>query len=362
MALQIKQELERAGYIVFLDVESLRSGKFNEQLLEKIEECTDFLLILPPGGLDRCSNPGDWVYREAAHALKHNKNVIPILMRGFEWPDELPEGIDELQSYEGIEPSTTYFDASMDRLVKLLHSSKRQAFLRKNRGRLVLLLILLIGIGAGTWYLMHQKKEVNEGGYGPNDRTLCSISAPADFVTFNSAVDNYDEIGDERFFVSASKYTGDASKNYWTDYTEAEDGQEYVVRMYVHNNADASLGLVSTDTRAYVILPQDAGTELQVSGVIYSANAEPYRVWDSTGFYSKDGREFVLQYVEGSAKYYTHLGDDEQCYDLMMDSSVRSLHLFQKEGTAIGYDGLDGVIPGGEEYAGYLTFHLIARY
>ena len=39
--------LTMEGYSVFLDVESLRSGKFNEALHSQIDECDDFLLVLP---------------------------------------------------------------------------------------------------------------------------------------------------------------------------------------------------------------------------------------------------------------------------------------------------------------------------
>lgn len=368
LAQLIRDRLEKVGYRVFLDVESLRSGKFNEKLLEVIAECRDFIIILPPGGLDRCNDPEDWVRREAAHALACGKNIVPIMMRGFSFPETLPDEIAELRHYNGLEANQEFFDAVMEKLQRKFLKSRSVVWKRKVCAAAACL-ILAAAAGGAAWFTLgpggnsNANRNINEGGYGPYDRTLYSMSTNADHVTFNSAVDNNTEIGDERYFVSASKYTGDASKNYWTDQTVAEDGQEYVIRMYVHNNADPALNLVSQDTRAYVILPMEAGTELHVTGEIYAANADPERVWDSTGFFSADGSEFVLQYVEGSATYYTRLADEEiQAYDMNMDSSVMSLHLFQKEGAAIGYDGLNGMIPGGEEYAGYLTFHVIARY
>ena len=66
--------------------------------------------------------------------------------------------------------------------------------------------------------------------WGPS-RTTYTMAKPADHITFNSIVDNNKEVGDERYFVSASEYTGDASKNHWTDSTEVENGKEYVVPM-----------------------------------------------------------------------------------------------------------------------------------
>lgn len=55
------ERMKDAGYDVFQDVESLRSGDFNTALYDVIENCQDFILVLSPGALDRCSNPDDWV-------------------------------------------------------------------------------------------------------------------------------------------------------------------------------------------------------------------------------------------------------------------------------------------------------------
>ena len=79
----IATRLKSAGYSVFFDMETLRSGKFNEQLYYVIENCTDFLLVLPPGALDRCVNEDDWVRLEVQHAMNHNKNIIPIMLNGY---------------------------------------------------------------------------------------------------------------------------------------------------------------------------------------------------------------------------------------------------------------------------------------
>ncbi len=360
-ARSVYQELEKRGYKVFFDVESLRSGKFNEKLLSVIDECKDIIVILPPNGLDRCSDPKDWVYREVSYAIRKGKNIIPIMLKGFHFPDSMPEGIQQLRSYNGITSSQELFSEVMLKLRKTRLTCVPQRRIR----RIVLAALLLALASAVVLIILHgnNKNEINQHGYGPYDRKLFSLQSPADYVTFNSIVDNNGEIGDERYFVSASSYTGDASKNHWTDYTTVEEGQEYVVRIYVDNNAAPSLGLAAKDARVYVILPQDAGTELHVFGKIYAANANPDTVWDSTGFYSKDGRNFLLRYVTGSAKYYTINDSGELItHDLEMDPSIQELHLFQTEGVAIGNNALNGEIFGGISSSGYLTFHLIAEY
>ncbi|MBQ2991893.1 MAG: toll/interleukin-1 receptor domain-containing protein [Clostridia bacterium] len=114
--------LKADGYAPFFDIETLRSGKFNEQLYERIAECNDFIIVLPPRALERCMHDDDWVRLEIAKALQLRKNIIPILMKGFVFPDNLPEDISEIRLYHGITANSEYFDATYDRLKKLLIS------------------------------------------------------------------------------------------------------------------------------------------------------------------------------------------------------------------------------------------------
>ena len=123
LARLLRYILTERGFKVFFDVESLRSGDFNKALFERIAECTDVLVVLPPQGLDRCADPKDWVRLEIAHALKLRKNVIPVMMRNFKMPDILPKDIDELRNQNGIEASNLYFDKTIEMLIsKFLHS------------------------------------------------------------------------------------------------------------------------------------------------------------------------------------------------------------------------------------------------
>ena len=102
MAVLLHDRLKAKGYRVFLDVESLRSGKFNKKLLTVISDCTDFITVLSPNSLDRCQNEGDWVRTEIAHAFECDKNIIPVILNGFEWPESLPEDIEELPHQNGV--------------------------------------------------------------------------------------------------------------------------------------------------------------------------------------------------------------------------------------------------------------------
>ena len=87
LAGRIRDSLVERGYSVFLDVESLRSGRFNDKLLHIIEETPVFVLLCTPHSLDRCMNEGDWVRTELRHALECERLVVPVITNGFEFPE-----------------------------------------------------------------------------------------------------------------------------------------------------------------------------------------------------------------------------------------------------------------------------------
>lgn len=120
----IATRLKAAGYRVFFDLESMRSGPFNEQLYNVIEHCRDFVLVLPPNALDRCVNEEDWVRKEICHAMAHKKNIIPVMLNGFEWPKQMPQGLEGLENYQSITSSVEFFDLVMKRLESYLKSRK----------------------------------------------------------------------------------------------------------------------------------------------------------------------------------------------------------------------------------------------
>ena len=124
LARLLEYKLTERGFKVFFDVESLRSGPFDKALFERIAECTDVLVVLPPNGLDRCKAPEDWVRLEIARALKLNKKIIPITMKNFKFPDTLPEDINQLRYMQGIEANNDFFEFAIEKLVSKFLDSK----------------------------------------------------------------------------------------------------------------------------------------------------------------------------------------------------------------------------------------------
>ncbi len=126
-ALLISEFLKRKGYRTFFDIDTLRAVHFPKELLRVIDECNDFVLVLPPHALDRCENEKDYLRIEIERALQGNKRIIPILLNGFEFPAQLPESIHEIQYHNGLKPSSEYFDAYINKLCGFLHTKPRRS-------------------------------------------------------------------------------------------------------------------------------------------------------------------------------------------------------------------------------------------
>lgn len=62
----LKVHLQVRNFSVFIDVEKLEAGKFDNNLLQSIKQASNFILVLTPNALDRCLNDvecKDWVHR-----------------------------------------------------------------------------------------------------------------------------------------------------------------------------------------------------------------------------------------------------------------------------------------------------------
>ncbi len=153
-ALHVYESLKARGYNVFYDLEVLRSGKFNKALLQSIQSCKDFVLILSPHALDRCEDEGDWVRMEIREALRGGKNIVPIIMKGFDFPENLPEDIEELRYQNGLTSTTEYFEASIDRLCERYLYSKPTAAKRAKKLVLpIIAVVAVLALGVVGWNL-----------------------------------------------------------------------------------------------------------------------------------------------------------------------------------------------------------------
>ena len=120
MARLLYECLKNNGLSVFLDLEELRSGQFNEKLYQEIDKCKNFVLVLPPNSLDRCHAENDWLRLEIEYAIKQQKNIIPVMMVGFEFPEQLPPSLQVLPFFNGVKSSREYFDATIKKILSML--------------------------------------------------------------------------------------------------------------------------------------------------------------------------------------------------------------------------------------------------
>ena len=111
------------GYSTFFDLEEMGRDNFNTQLLNYIENAKDVFVILEEGSLDACTKDdwkNDWFCREVAYALEKKKNIIPVLIGGYQMPPEsfFPDELKEFPLKEAPEFSFAFFEAYLDKLVK----------------------------------------------------------------------------------------------------------------------------------------------------------------------------------------------------------------------------------------------------
>jgi len=195
--------------------------------------------------------------------------------------------------------------------------------------------------------------------WGPQDRATFTWENPATYRTFNSVTNN-PVIGDERNFVRVKEVGVDGPHD---DSVKVVPGKEYEVYVYFHNNASASLNAsgagIADNVRLSTKLPEkiEAGQTGTIYGTISSTNTNPESVWD-TAFLEATETVF-MRYVWDSATIHV----DGTANGAILDANA----LFSDEGAKLAYNltnsqGVStwGIIPGCNEYAGYVTYRLAA--
>lgn len=178
-----------------------------------------------------------------------------------------------------------------------------------------------------------------------------------DKIVFNSISDGV--IGDEKNFVGARENTGiNAGKdNVWNGSDiNVENGKEYLVRLYVHNNNPKGMDAVAENTHVSFNIPQESSKDIQINGFIKADNADPQEYWDYVNFHSDTA--FHLEYVYGSAKLENNVHDGNEGGLQLSDDIIQAA----SGGILFGYDEMNGQVPGCFQYASYITIRVKAVY
>lgn len=191
--------------------------------------------------------------------------------------------------------------------------------------------------------------------YGP-ERTTYTMEKPADKVTFNSITNN-NVLGDERNFVRVAEV---GQKDVFKDEIKIVPGKEYEIYIGYHNNAATSLNSLpgapgmALDVRISSQFPStvSASKKGKVSAIISSTNASPKEVWDEAYFTTDSTSDVVLRYVNNSATIYN---------GGKLNGTKLSENLFSEKGLYIGYNELNGYLPGCAEYSGHIIYRVRAE-
>lgn len=190
--------------------------------------------------------------------------------------------------------------------------------------------------------------------WGP-DRPTFTMAHPADHVTFNSITDNPAH-GDERNFVQIRNVTDNGK---FGENVTLTPGDEYEVYVFYHNNASTELndaahnyaGIAkNTSMRAELPATVAAGVNGRINGYVSASNASPQQVWDEAYANNPTSAAIALRIVPGSAKITSNGA---------VNGKTLPDALFTT-GTALGYDALDGNVPGCTQYSGYVTYRFKA--
>ena len=130
--------LSGMGYSVFLDIDEMRAGYFDDQIRQAIADCTDFVCILSPSAAAQLTEGGEgWVPREIACALEGGKTVIPVLVDDVRMPspESMPERIRKFAFCEAVVYNRQNNDKMEDAFFSHLHSllssePERESYLR----------------------------------------------------------------------------------------------------------------------------------------------------------------------------------------------------------------------------------------
>ena len=179
--------------------------------------------------------------------------------------------------------------------------------------------------------------------WGP-ERPTYTMAHPADHVTFNSITDN-PNYGDEREFVTIQDVTAGTKLKSTATLTP---GHEYMVQVYVHNNAASNLNAsgvgIAKDVMVRAALPASVNGSDTVDGFVAASNAKPKNVYDSATLKSQG--KVDLQFVSGSAMLHTNRQQTK-----LSDKVITT-------GVKVGDKDLSGSWRGCLDFAGAVTFNI----
>ena len=153
------------------------------------------------------------------------------------------------------------------------------------------------------------------------------------------------DFGDEKNFVGA-KVAGATVTTWNANEIKVKDGETYTIRLFVHNNNPngTEAGAVATGVKTTFSIPTNVAKSQTIIGYIDAPNATPTRYWDEVTLVADEN--FYLEYVDGSAMYNNNKGDFKLPNEVITT------------GALVGYESMNGEIPGCYQYSGVVTINV----
>jgi hypothetical protein len=132
LASLLKVHLEIRNFSVFLDVDRLEAGKFDNNLLANIRSARFLVLVCTPQALERCYGDieqRDWIHKEIACALDSNCKIIPVFDNfAMPEPDKLPETMRAVTTMNGVKWVHDYQDACVDKIDRWIRGESSSGY------------------------------------------------------------------------------------------------------------------------------------------------------------------------------------------------------------------------------------------
>lgn len=232
----------------------------------------------------------------------------------------------------------------------------------------IMVAMIIIVIAIDVWQNPMDVSAWSDNGGGRPSYTqeeITSLNAEGKWnnkIVFNSISNS--SVGDEKNFVGARacKLVGSAydcggatDTTVWNaNEIKVEDGKTYIVRAYVHNNNPNGYKGVAKDTKVSFNVPVTSAKEIEISGHISSSNATPTHYEDDVVL--KSDTPFHLEYVYGSA-----LLENQKVAKGGLTLSDEIVNA-KDGGVLIGYDSLNGEVPGCYKYDNFVTIQVKVVY
>lgn len=164
-----------------------------------------------------------------------------------------------------------------------------------------------------------------------------------------NSVINHPERFDEHNFINITDLKTH-SNSIWS--TELQPNTDYEVQIYFRNDSDPKY-YQSGGTATGVRLAIDFNTQLMkdqegaIAATIMADNTEPAQFTDLHWLYADTNLE--IQYIEHSARIHSNG---------KVNNTALEDELFSKTGCLLGYNRLNGRLPGGDQFMGWVSFRI----